>query len=226
MEVLAEVMRIDLIDLELSPGSPPISFAGPDGVWIAIQDSLSPTEREHRVRELLTARLIQDSDLPDRRSPRCRKLNITALYAYSQWGPRDGWRSDEEVIVSLRSLIAHVLDGAPEDFPDDAYPLPDGVGAVIAFGYDEVGRRRPLVWVDSRLPRGLCADLWGFCAALIGVGDESEERADEDGTLYVSKRRQPVTGPGPELLGALTVQRFGRRPGDCAFPMVTPPDVD
>ncbi|MFI5722114.1 hypothetical protein [Streptomyces cyaneofuscatus] len=189
---------------------------------MAIRDSLPPKEKEYRVRELLTARLVQAPNPSGTNISRCQKLNIAELYGDSQWAPRNGWRSDEEVIASLRSLIDHVLDGVTEGFPEEAYPLPDGVGAAVAFGYDETGRRRPLVWVDSRLSDELCADLWGFCAALISVGDKSEERADKDGVLYIGKRRRPVMGPGPELLGALTVQRFGRRPGDCAFPLVSP----
>lgn len=221
-ELLAEVMGTDLIDLEISSGSPDVGFVGPDGAWIAIRDSLPPAEKEYRVRELLTARLIRDSGLSGAQVPPCRKLNITELYGDSQWAPRDGWRGDEEVIVSVRSLIDHVLDGVTEGFPEGAYPLPDEVGAVVAFGYDETGRRRSLVWVDSRLSDGLRADLWGFCAGLISVGDKSEERADKDGVIYIGKRRRPVMGPGPELLGALIVQRFGRRPGDCAFPLVGP----
>jgi len=194
VEVLAGVMRIDLIDLGSLPGSPAAAFAGPDGAWIAIRDSLPPKEEEYRVRELLTARLVQAPNPSGTHISRCQKLNITELYGDSQWAPRNGWRSDEEVIASVRSLIDHVLDGVTEGFPEEAYPLPDG----------------------------LRADLWGFCAALISVGDKSEERADKDGVLYIGKRRRPVMGPGPELLGALTVQRFGRRPGDCAFPLVSP----
>jgi hypothetical protein len=34
---------------------------------------------------------------------------------------------------------------------------------------------------------------------------------------------EPVTSRGTALLGALTVQRFGRRPGNCAFPFLERP---
>ncbi|MEU5187685.1 hypothetical protein AB0G83_11160 [Streptomyces klenkii] len=223
VEVLTEVMEIGVVELELPKGSSAFPYRRSDGRRIGVQRGLPPCERNRQVRDLLFSYLTEAVD-SERPASWLRATDIRALYAGSQWGPMDGWHGDEAVIDSLRSFIGEPLGGVAEEFPEEAYPLPEGVGAVIALGYDEAGRHRPLVWVDSRLPSGLRADLWGFCAAMIAEGSTAERRADAEGVLYVGKRRRPVRGPGPALLGALTVQRFGRRPRDCDFPLLDPPE--
>ncbi|MEW1696445.1 hypothetical protein [Streptomyces sp. NPDC091278] len=222
VEVLTEVMEVGVVELELPQGSSAFPFRKTDGRWIAVQSGLPPVERNRLVRDLLFSYLAEAVG-SDRRTSRFRATDIRALYAGSHWEPKDGWRDDEEVIAVLRSFVAEPLGGVAEDIPESAYPLPGEVGAVIAFGYDEAGRRCPLAWVDSRLPSGLRADLWGFNVALIAEGDVAESQADAEGILYIGRQRRPVRGPGPALLAALTVQRFGRRPQDCDFPLLSPP---
>ncbi|MFD7839117.1 hypothetical protein [Streptomyces sp. NPDC059761] len=107
---------------------------------------------------------------PRRRRALVTEDDLAKLYGGTQWEPMSGQRPDEEVIEALRSFVTDTLDGIAEDVPAEAYSLPEGVGTAIAFGYDETGKRRPLIWVDSRLPRGLQADLWGYCAALVTDG--------------------------------------------------------
>ncbi|MFD5104878.1 hypothetical protein [Streptomyces cinereoruber] len=222
VEVLTGVMEVGVVELELPQGSSAYPFRKAGGRWIAVQSGLPPVERDRLVRVLLFSYLAEAVD-SGMRTSRFRAMDIRALYAGSQWEPMNGWRDDEEVIASLRSFVGEPLGGVAEDIPESAYPLPEEVGAAIAFGYDEAGRRCPLAWVDSRLPAGLRADLWGFNAALIAAGDASENRADAEGILYIGRRRHPVRGPGPALLAALTVQRFGRRPQDCDFLLLSPP---
>ncbi|MFF9503464.1 hypothetical protein [Streptomyces sp. NPDC014656] len=222
LEVLTDVMEVGVVELELPQGSLAFPFRKADGRWIAVQSGLPPTERNRLVRDLLFSYLAEVVGSGRPRS-RFRAIDIRALYAGTYGEPMDGWRDDEEVIASLRSFVSEPLGGVAEDIPESAYPLPDEVGAVIAFGYDRAGRRCPLAWVDSRLPSGLRADLWGFNVALIAEGDVSESQADAEGILYIGRRRRPVRGPGPALLAALTVQRLGRRPQDCDFPLLSPP---
>jgi hypothetical protein len=52
---------------------------------------------------------------------------------------------------------------------------------------------------------------------------KSAGEPDENGIFYVGMERSPVTGPGVPLLAAVLVQRMGRRPEDCDFPLLTPP---
>ncbi|MGW6820798.1 hypothetical protein [Streptomyces sp. NPDC055005] len=215
---------MEIIELELPEEASGALFAGPDNSWIVVRSDLGSDEKARRIRSLLMALLVRTADAPLRQKRAwITEGDLAKFYAGTQWEPMNGWRPDEEVIEALRSFVTDTLDGIAEDVPEAVYPLPDGVGAAIAFGYDETGRRRPLIWVDSRLSQALRADLWGYCAALIADGAKSEGHADADGLLFVGTERQPVTGTGPALLGALTVQRFGRRPGDCAFPLVGRP---
>ncbi|MFD0314681.1 hypothetical protein [Streptomyces flavalbus] len=160
-------------------------------------------------------------DPPDARPKRSK--DVRDLYEGSDYAPLHGWRSDEEVITALRTLITDALAGTAEDMPEEAYPLPEGVGALVALGYDEQGRLHPLVWVRTDIPSGLRADLWGYCAALSASLDRVDAEPDEDGIFYVGMERSPVTGPGTALLAAVTVQRMGRRPEDCAFPLLSRP---
>ncbi|MYV65959.1 hypothetical protein GT043_08425 [Streptomyces sp. SID2131] len=222
VEVLTEVMEVGVVELELPQGSSAFPFRKPGGRWIAVQSGLPPDERNRLVRDLLFSYLAEAAGL-ERRTSRFHAVDIRALYAGSQWEPMDGWRDDEEVIAALRSFVSEPLGGVAEDIPEGAYPLPGEVGAVIAFGYDEEGKRCPLAFVDSRLASGLRADLWGFNVALIANEDVSEQQTDAEGILYIGRRRRPVRGPGAALLAALTVQRFGRRPQDCDFPLLSRP---
>ncbi len=149
--------------------------------------------------------------------------DVRDLYEGSTYEPLHGWRSDEEVIAALRTLITDALAGTAEDIPEEAYPLPDGVGAAVTIGYDDQGAPHPLVWVRTDIPSGLRADLWGYCAALSVSFDRVDIEPDEDGIFYVGMERSPVSGPGLALLAAVTIQRLGRRPEDCAFPLLSSP---
>lgn len=148
--------------------------------------------------------------------------DVSALYEGSSSDPMNGWRSDEETITALRSLITESLGGMAEDVPEDAPPMPEGAGAAVAFGYNEAGDRRPLVFMRTDIPIDLRADLWGFCAGVAASPERVADEADESGIIYVGMERTPVTGPGLGLLGALMTQRMGCRPGDCAFSFLTP----
>ncbi|MCX5287049.1 MULTISPECIES: hypothetical protein [unclassified Streptomyces] len=160
-------------------------------------------------------------DPPDVRPKQTK--DVRDLYEGSAYAPLHGWRSDEEVIAALRTLITDALAGTAEDMPEEVYPLPEDVGAAVAIGYDEQGILHPLVWVRTDIPSGLRADLWGYCAALSASLDRVDVEPDENGIFHVRMERSPVTGPGVALLAAVTVQRLGRRPEDCAFPLLTPP---
>lgn len=162
-----------------------------------------------------------DDDPPDVRPTRSN--DVRDLYEGSAYAPLHGWRGDEEVTAALRTLITDILAGTAEDMPEEAYPLPDGVGATVALGYDDQGTLHPLVWVRTDVPSGLRADLWGYCAALSASLDHLDAEPDEDGIFYVGMERSPVTGPGVALLAAVMVQRLGRRPEDCAFPLLPRP---
>ncbi|MEU7031661.1 hypothetical protein AB0A60_33805 [Streptomyces sp. NPDC046275] len=223
VEMLTEVMEVGVVELELPKGPSAFPFWRSNSRWIAVQSGLPPDERNRLVRHLLFSCLTEAVGGGEWKAP-LRAMDIRTLYAGSQWEPMDGWRGDEVAIDSLRSFVGETLGGVAEDFPEEAYPLPGGVGAIIAFGYDAMGKCCPLVWVDARLSSGLRADLWGFCIAQIAEGDVAEREADAEGILYIGKRRRPVRGPGPALLAALTVQRFGRRPGDCDFPLLSGPE--
>ncbi|GLW58784.1 hypothetical protein Kpho01_67950 [Kitasatospora phosalacinea] len=148
--------------------------------------------------------------------------DIASLYEGSDWAPMHGWCTDEEVIGALKALIVDHLHGLAEDLPEDASEWPEGIGATVAFGYKD-GERCPLVFVDPNLPSGLRADLWGFCVALASGGDLGGAEPNEDGIFFVGTQRSPVTGPGVGLLAALTLQRVGRRPGDCGFQLGSEP---
>jgi len=162
------------------------------------------------------------SEPPDARLTQI--TDVRSLYDGSDYAPLHGWRDDEEVITALRELITNALNGTAEDIPDEAYPLPEDLGAAVTIGYDEQGEPHPLVWVRTDLSSGLRADLWGYCAALAVGFDDMDEEPDKDGIYYVGTKRSPVTGPGLPLLAAVTLQRLGRRPEDCAFPILSPPD--
>ncbi|WP_244792887.1 hypothetical protein [Streptomyces sp. BJ20] len=160
-------------------------------------------------------------DPPDVRPK--QTTDVHDLYEGSAYAPLHGWRSDEEVIAALRTLVTDALAGTAEDMPEEVYPLPEGVGATVAIGYDDEGELHPLVWVRTDIPSGLRADLWGYCAALSVSLDRVDVEPDENGIFYVGMERSQVTGPGIALLAAVTVQRMGRRPEDCAFPLLAPP---
>lgn len=150
--------------------------------------------------------------------------DVLHLYGEGHWAPKDGWRSDDDVLQELTEIVAVDLKGVVEDLPEETYPLPEGLGAVVSTGYDSEGLAHPMVFLRGDLPTGLRADLLGFCLAL-GAGSEYEDRdPDESGLFYVGTDAGPVSGPGAALLGALMVQRLGRRPGDCDFKLLDPPE--
>ncbi|ORT59293.1 hypothetical protein [Streptomyces sp. CB03238] len=149
---------------------------------------------------------------------------VLHLYGDGNWAPKDGWRSDDEVLKELLKLADIYLKGVVEDIPEEMYPLPDGLGAVAAAGYDSEGLAHPLVFIRGDLPVGLRVDLLGFCLALAVGAEYADREPDENGLFYVGTEAGPVCGPGAALLGALMVQRLGRRPGDCAFRLLDPPE--
>ncbi|MEU3736878.1 hypothetical protein AB0E78_07390 [Streptomyces sp. NPDC032198] len=104
------------------------------------------------------------------------------------------------------------------------YPLPERLGAVVAAGYDDEGMAHPLVFLRGDLPTGLQADLLGFCLASVAGAEYEKWEPDENGLTFVGTEAGPVRGPGAALLGALTVQRMERSPGDCAFTLLDPPE--
>ncbi|HEX5534757.1 MAG TPA: hypothetical protein VFX33_13535 [Actinomycetales bacterium] len=165
---------------------------------------------------------VDPGDDPPDECPK-RMKDVRDLYEGSAYAPLHGWRSDEEVIAALRMLITDALAGTAEDIPEEVYPLPDSVGAAVTIGYDDQGAPHPLVWVRTDIPSGLRADLWGYCVALSVSLDRVDTERDENGIYYVGMERSPVTGPGVALLAAAMVQRMGRRPEDCAFPLLAPP---
>ncbi|WP_405733861.1 hypothetical protein OG885_20925 [Streptomyces sp. NBC_00028] len=150
--------------------------------------------------------------------------DVLPLYEAGNWAPKDGWRSNDEVWENLKQFTADHLKGVVEYIPEDMYPLPDGLGAVVAAGYDGEGMAHPLVFLRGDLPAGLRVDLLGFSIALAVGADRGGREPDENGIFYVGTDAGPVGGPGVALLGALMVQRLGRRPGDCDFRLLDPPD--
>ncbi|WP_416970606.1 hypothetical protein [Streptomyces sp. 4F14] len=150
--------------------------------------------------------------------------DVLALYEDGNWAPKDGWRSDDEVLEELKRITADQMKGVVEDIPEEMHPLPDGLGAVVGVGYDSEGMWHPLVFLRGDLPVGLRADLLSFSLALTAGADRGDREPDEDGIFYVGTDAGPVCGPGVALLGSLLVQRLGRRPGDCDFRLLDPPD--
>lgn len=150
--------------------------------------------------------------------------DVLELYGDGNWAPKDGWRCDEEVLAELKEVGVLHLQGVVEDIPEDMYPLPEGLGAVVAAGYDDEGMAHPLVFLRGDLPTGLQADLLGFCLASVAGAEYEKWEPDENGLIFIGTEAGPVRGPGVALLGALMVQRLGRRPGDCAFTLLDPPE--
>lgn len=246
VEVLLEVFKAEHRVLELPKAAEAALVADEGELWILTAPGLEDEVRTYGIRQLLTQYIARPRDCmtltprSDANAPGGIRavagqasadppagipapvVDLGTFCPDSQWAPLHGWRSDEEVITALRALITDALGGMAEDIPDEAYPLPEGVGAAITFGYDKEGEGHALVWVRKDLPSGLRADLWGFCVALAGFPDRIDSAADEDGICYIGIEGTWVPGPGTALLAALTVQRMGRRPGNCAFPFLRP----
>ncbi|MEU1118780.1 MULTISPECIES: hypothetical protein [unclassified Streptomyces] len=99
------------------------------------------------------------------------------------------------------------LEGVVEGIPEGMYPLPEGLGAVVAAGYDDERMAHPLVFLRGDLPTGLQADLLGFCLAAAAGAEYGKREPGGNGLIFVGTEAGPVRGPGAALLGALTVQR-------------------
>jgi hypothetical protein len=97
---------------------------------------------------------------PDVRTKQSK--DVRDLYEGSTYAPLHGWRSDEEVIAALRTLITDALSGTAEDIPGEVYPLPDGVGAAVTIGYDDQGAPHSMVWVRTDIPSGLRGSIGRF----------------------------------------------------------------
>ncbi|NNN30437.1 hypothetical protein HLK59_08665 [Streptomyces sp. S3(2020)] len=245
IEVLRDALDAEFFEDELFDDIQAVLISCDDLLFLATVPGLPEAERSHLLRFLFSEHISHSWAVVTLDSARTAKVSKTLgategpedappdahlrrvtdarrLYEGSQWAPLHGWRDDDEVITALRALITDSLDGTAEDIPEDVYPLPEGVGAAVTIGYDEQGEPHPLVWVRTDIPSGLRADLWGFCVALSASPDKAGAEPDENGVYYVGMERSPVTGPGLPLLAALTVQRVGRRPGDCDFALLDP----
>ncbi|MGW3102838.1 hypothetical protein [Streptomyces sp. NPDC001100] len=250
VEVLGDVLGATFSEKELIDDHQAWLIALRGQIVVVTVPGLSVEEKKHRIRLLFSEYIshgwaaitvnaeegvtfaetfleeVDPEDCPAVEPPEVRPKKIEDvrdLYEGSAYEPLHGWLSDEEVIDALRTLITDALDGTAEDIPEEAYPLPDGVGAAVTIGYDDQGAPHPLVWVRADIPSGLRADLWGYCAALSASLDRVDAEPDENGIFYVGMERSPVSGPGVALLAAVTVQRLGRRPEDCAFPLLPSP---
>ncbi|MFF7566678.1 hypothetical protein ACFZB4_42835 [Streptomyces pseudovenezuelae] len=242
VEVLQNALGAETFEQELHDDEQALLIAHRGRLLVVTVPGLPDKSRERLLRLLFTeyikhgwAAIVLDSELnvsfsetlarPGEEDPRDGRLSritdVRNLYDGSVYAPLHGWRRDEDVIAALRDMITDELNGVAEDIPAEAYPLPDGVGAAVSIGYDKHGAPRPLVWVRADLPSGLRTDLWGYCAALVVGIDRVDVEPDENGIYYVGAERNAVTGPGLALLAAVTVQRLGRRPGDCAFPLLS-----
>lgn len=250
VEVLGDVLGVAFSERELIDDHQAWLIALRDRILVITVPGLSEEAKKHRIRRLFAEHIshgwaaitvdseegvtfaetfleeVDPEDVPavDPSEVRTEQSKeVRELYEGSAYAPLHGWRSDEEAIAALRTLITDALAGTAEDMPEEVYPLPDGVGATVAIGYDDQGVLHPLVWVRTDIPSGLRADLWGYCAALSASLDRVDAEPDENGIFYVGMERSPVTGPGVALLAAIIVQRMGRRPEDCAFPLLAPP---
>lgn len=241
VDVLENALGAETFERELHEDEQAVLIAHRGRLLTVTVPALPATSREHLIRLLFTqyiqhewAAIVLDSELnmhvsdtlENAAPPHGRLAHITdvrTLHDGSVYAPLHGWQCDEAVITALRELITNSLNGVAEDVPHKAYPLPAGIGAAVAVGYDEHGAPRPLVWVRADLPSGLRADLWGYCAALATGTDCVDVEPDENGIYYVGTQRSAVTGPGLALLAAITVQRLGRHPEDCAFPLLSSP---
>lgn len=139
--------------------------------------------------------------------------DVLPLYEAGNWAPKDGWRSDDEVWENLKKFTADHLKGVVEYIPEDMYPLPDGLGAVVAAGYDSDGMAHPLVFLRGDLPAGLRVDLLGFSIALAIGAYRGGREPDENGIFYVGTDAGPVGGPGVALLGSSDGPALGASSG-------------
>lgn len=250
VEVLGDILGVTFSERELIDDHQAWLIALRGRILVITVPGLSEEAKKHRIRRLFAEHIghgwaaitvdseeevtfaetfleeVDPEDVPAVDPPEVRtkqSKEVRELYEGSAYAPLHGWRSDEESIAALRTLITDALAGTAEDMPEEVYPLPDGVGAMVAIGYDDQGVLHPLVWVRTDIPSGLRADLWGYCAALSASLDRVDAEPDENGIFYVGMERSPVTGPGVALLAAVIAQRMGRRPEDCAFPLLAPP---
>jgi hypothetical protein len=197
-----------------------------EAIRAALCAYLAPSETARDDAHPVVPGVREDADPaePLQRRPTPRIIaDLDALYQGTDWGPMRGWQNDQDVITALMSLVTGALDGLAREIAPEECPFPEGVGGAVTWGYRDDGEERPCVFVRADLPSSLRADLWGFCIALAcGARTEALE-PDEHGIVYVGLERHPVARRGAGLLGALMVQRFGRRPGHCSFGLLTPP---
>ncbi|WP_267246604.1 hypothetical protein [Streptomyces sp. PR69] len=172
----------------------------------------------------VTVREVDDAPHELLEDPPSVTADIRHLYQDGDWAPWDGWRSDDEVLKVLLEYAAFFLKGVVEGIPEGMYPLPDGLGAVVAVGHDSEGPAHRMVFLRGDLPVALRVDLLGFCFALALRPEYGDREPDEHGVFYVGTEAGPVCGLGTALHGALIIQRMGRRPGDCAFRLLDPPE--
>ncbi|MEV7603354.1 hypothetical protein AB0O91_38895 [Kitasatospora sp. NPDC089797] len=143
-------------------------------------------------------------------------MDILDRYRHGPWAPIAGRQPDRTVILAVRALLTDSLNGIAEDLLPGEFALPDTIGAVVADGGNR-GRRRPAVYVRADQPSDLRADLWGFCTALAVLVCEEQMPLAPGECLLIGNERTPVRGRGAAFLGALILQRLGRRSGSCGF---------
>ncbi|MFI8437042.1 hypothetical protein ACIGJO_25540 [Streptomyces sp. NPDC079020] len=248
LPVLLDAMNTQAVEIDLGQHGMQAALAVlPDRICVLVRPGLSEQELSVAIRSLLAryihrpfphlvlwpqregqgvvvkepSDVLADLVLGD---PPDATVDVLHLYKDGNWAPKDGWRSDEEVLTELLKLAAVDMKGVVEDIPEEMYPLPDGLGAVVSAGYDSEGLAHPLVFLRGDLAVGLRVDLLGFCLALAAGTEHEGREPDENGLFYVGTDAGPLCGPGTALLGALMVQRLGRRPGDCAFRLLDPPE--
>ncbi|MBO1333728.1 hypothetical protein [Streptomyces sp. VRA16 Mangrove soil] len=246
LPVLMDAMNTRAVEYDLGKGSMHAALGVITGqLFILVRPGLTDTQVAFAIRSLLAhyihrpypvlrfwaatqgqgARVEEVDDLPDSvpAEPPEVTVDVLDLFGDGHWAPKDGWRPDEEVLAELKDIAVLGLKGVVEDIPVDRYPLPAGLGAVMTISEDNDGAPHPLVYLRGDLPTGLLVDLLGFCIALGSGAEYGDWEPDENGLIFVGTEAGPVRGPGAALLGALMVQRLGRRPGDCAFTLLAPP---
>jgi hypothetical protein len=145
-------------------------------------------------------------------------MSILDRYQHGKTAPIAGWQPDTTVILGVRALLTEEFGGVAEDILPGELELPDYVGGVVACSW-RWDPPRPYVYIRADQPTDLRADLWGFATALAVSVIQGRIPLGEDDFLFISNRREPVREPNTALLGALLLQRLGRKTTTCNFPV-------
>jgi hypothetical protein len=145
-------------------------------------------------------------------------MSILDRYQHGRWAPVAGWQPDTTVILGVRALLTDTLGGVAEDILPGEVELPGHVGAVVACSW-RWHPPRPYVYIRADQPTDLRADLWGFATALAVCVCQGRVPLGEEDFLFVGNQRTPVRNWDTGLLGALILQRLGRKATSCDFPV-------